>query len=178
VGAPSSSAGRSIPAPSLTRFPISAPRSPRAGPWRARPGRIRHRRDSGGQPDRHDRSARCAFRRNTALHRFLRLHGGGSSTSAKSFLRGVVGGNAQVSQSPTTSRRTPPTRTGPPPIHQRTERRAYIVTSLNTNLGATSASFPLRLIIHNDGVNVNLLQHVFYGSDVNSNTIVSTARGA
>jgi len=55
---------------------------------------------------------------------------------------------------------------------------AYIVTSLNTNLGATSASFPLRLIIHNDGVNVNLLQHVFYGSDVNSNTIVSTGQSA
>ena len=52
---------------------------------------------------------------------------------------------------------------------------SYIVSGVNTNLGATSASFPMRLILHNDGTNVNLLQRVFYGADVNSNIIVSTS---
>jgi hypothetical protein len=50
---------------------------------------------------------------------------------------------------------------------------AYIVTSITTNLGAVESPFPLRLIVHNDGVNVNLLQRVFYGNNVNSNTIVA-----
>ena len=52
---------------------------------------------------------------------------------------------------------------------------AYILAGVDTNLGPTSATFPLRLILHNDGVNVNLLQRVFCGLDVNSNTVVATA---
>jgi hypothetical protein len=52
---------------------------------------------------------------------------------------------------------------------------AYVVTGVNTNLGAVSSAFPLRLILHSDGTNVVLLQRVFYGSDVNSNTIISTS---
>ena len=57
---------------------------------------------------------------------------------------------------------------------------AFVVSSINTNLGpvASSATYPIRLILHNDGTNVNLLQRVFYGSDVNSNTIVATAETA
>ena len=52
---------------------------------------------------------------------------------------------------------------------------AYVVTGLNTNLGAVSTPFPLRLILHNDGTNVVLLQRVFFGSDNYSNTIVTTS---
>lgn len=52
---------------------------------------------------------------------------------------------------------------------------AYVVTGVNTNLGAVSTPFPLRLILHNDGTNVVLLQRVFYGSDIYSNTIVATS---
>jgi len=57
---------------------------------------------------------------------------------------------------------------------------AYVVTGVNTNLGAvaSSAVFPMRLILHNDGTTANLLQRVFYGSDVNSNTIVATGETA
>jgi len=56
-----------------------------------------------------------------------------------------------------------------------TNSGAYIITSINTNLGPTAQSFPLRLIVHNDGTNVNLLERVFYGQDPGSNTIVTTS---
>src|SRR5262249_15115102 len=52
---------------------------------------------------------------------------------------------------------------------------AYVVTGINTNLGPVSSAFPLRLILHSDGTNVNLLQRVFYGSDVKSNLVVATS---
>jgi hypothetical protein len=52
---------------------------------------------------------------------------------------------------------------------------AYMVTDIITNLGLTSSAFPLRLIVHNDGTNVSLLQRVFFGSDPYSNNIVSTS---
>jgi hypothetical protein len=52
---------------------------------------------------------------------------------------------------------------------------AYVVTGVNTNLGAVSTPFPLRLILHNDGTNVVLLQRVFYGYGVYSNILVSTS---
>lgn len=57
---------------------------------------------------------------------------------------------------------------------------AYVVSSINTNLGsvASSAAYPMRLILHNDGTNVNLMQRVFYGSDINSNTIIATGESA
>src|SRR5207248_520067 len=35
---------------------------------------------------------------------------------------------------------------------------SYVVTGVNTNIGAVSTPFPLRLILHNDGTNVVLLQ--------------------
>jgi hypothetical protein len=53
---------------------------------------------------------------------------------------------------------------------------AYVVTGVITNLGPVSSPFPLRLILHNDGTNVVLLQRVFYGSDIYTNTIVSTSQ--
>ena len=52
---------------------------------------------------------------------------------------------------------------------------AYVVTSTNTSIGDTASPFPLRLILHNDGANVVLLQRVFFGSDVYSNSIVTTS---
>jgi hypothetical protein len=54
----------------------------------------------------------------------------------------------------------------------------YIVTGINTNLGAVAQSFPLRLILHNDGTNVVLLQRVFYGLSAGSNLVVATQESA
>jgi hypothetical protein len=54
----------------------------------------------------------------------------------------------------------------------------YIVTGINTNLGAVAQAFPLRLIVHNDGNNVFLLQRVYYGLGPASNTVVATSEGA
>jgi hypothetical protein len=54
----------------------------------------------------------------------------------------------------------------------------YIVTGINTNLGAVTQSFPLRLILHNDGTNVVLLQRVFYGVNAGTNLVISTGESA
>ena len=51
----------------------------------------------------------------------------------------------------------------------------YIVTGVNTNLGATAKAFPLRLILHNDGTNVLLLQRAFYGQDAGAHSIITTS---
>src|SRR6202012_5136867 len=56
-----------------------------------------------------------------------------------------------------------------------TNTGAYIVTSINTNLGAVAQDFSLRLIVHNDGTNANMLERVFYGQSPGSNTIVTTS---
>jgi len=50
---------------------------------------------------------------------------------------------------------------------------SYIVTSVNTNLGTVVTPYPLMLILHNDGINANLLQRVFYGQDRYSNSVVA-----
>lgn len=52
----------------------------------------------------------------------------------------------------------------------------YIITSINTNFGPVVQPFPLRLIVHNDGTNVVLLQHVFYGLSPYSNVMLSTSQ--
>ena len=52
----------------------------------------------------------------------------------------------------------------------------YIVTSINTNLGAVASPFPLRLILHNDGTNVVLLQHVFFGLSRYTNSMIATTQ--
>ena len=55
---------------------------------------------------------------------------------------------------------------------------AYLVTGINTNLAPTASTFPMRIILHNDGTNVNLLPRVYFGPDLNSNTIVATTEAA
>jgi len=55
---------------------------------------------------------------------------------------------------------------------------SYVVTGINTNLGAVAQSFPLRLILHNNGTNVVLLQRVFYGLNGGSNLVVATQESA
>jgi len=55
----------------------------------------------------------------------------------------------------------------------------YVVTAVNTNLGAVPVPFPLRLIIFNDGTNSSLLQRVYYGyQNGGSNLIVATTQTA
>ena len=54
----------------------------------------------------------------------------------------------------------------------------YIVSSINTNLGAVASPYPLRLIVHNDGTTARLLQRVFVGRNVNSNLTVATSESA
>ena len=50
----------------------------------------------------------------------------------------------------------------------------FIVTSINTNFGPVAQSYPLRLILHNDGTNVFLLQRVYYGLNQYSNIVITT----
>lgn len=52
----------------------------------------------------------------------------------------------------------------------------YTITSINTNLGPVVRPFPLRLILHNDGTNVVMLQHIFYGLSPYSNAMLSTSQ--
>jgi len=54
----------------------------------------------------------------------------------------------------------------------------YVVTGINTNLGAVAQSFPLRLILHNDGINTFLLQRVFFGMGASSNLVIATTENA
>lgn len=54
----------------------------------------------------------------------------------------------------------------------------YIVTAVNTNLGAVPVPFPLRLIVFNDGTNSSLLQRVYYGLNTDSNLVVSTTQAS
>jgi hypothetical protein len=56
---------------------------------------------------------------------------------------------------------------------------AYSMTSVNTNLGAVAAAFPLRLIVHNPAAgNAVLLQRVFVGVDANTNSVVAQKEAA
>ncbi len=55
-----------------------------------------------------------------------------------------------------------------------TNGSSYQITSINTNLAPVAQPYPLRLILHNDGTNVNLLQRVFYGTRYGSNYVVAT----
>lgn len=57
----------------------------------------------------------------------------------------------------------------------------YTVTALDTNLGAVSRSFPLRLIVHNPEAgqgNAVLLRQVFVGGDQWTNPVVATHESA
>ena len=54
----------------------------------------------------------------------------------------------------------------------------YVITGINTNLGTVARPFPLRLIVHSNGTNAFLLQRVFYGVGLGSNTVVATTESA
>jgi hypothetical protein len=55
----------------------------------------------------------------------------------------------------------------------------YVVTAINTNLGAVPVAFPLRLIIFDDGTNSSLLQRVYYGyQQGGTNLVVATTENA
>jgi hypothetical protein len=51
---------------------------------------------------------------------------------------------------------------------------SYVVTGVNTNLGAVPVPYPLRLILFNDGTNCSLLQRVYYGLRQDTNLVVAT----
>ena len=51
---------------------------------------------------------------------------------------------------------------------------SYAVTGIDTNMGSVPSSFPLRLIIHNDGTHSVLLQRVYYGLRQDTNVVVAT----
>lgn len=57
---------------------------------------------------------------------------------------------------------------------------AYIVTGVNTNLGAVGRPFPLRLILHNPETSGSavLLQRVYCGLNANTNPVVATSETA
>jgi len=54
---------------------------------------------------------------------------------------------------------------------------AYVVTGTNTSPGAVAAPYSFRLIVHNDGTKVTLLQRVFFGQNTLSNTVLATSEG-
>lgn len=57
---------------------------------------------------------------------------------------------------------------------QTTVDGAYIAGQTNTDPGAVPRSYPLRLIIHNDGTNSFLFQRIFQGLNASSNLVVAT----
>ena len=68
------------------------------------------------------------------------------------------------------------------PIYQRdagnslvtSSNGAYVITGVNTNLGTVARSYPLRLIVHNDGTTAVLLQRAYYGLRQGTNLVVAT----
>jgi len=56
-----------------------------------------------------------------------------------------------------------------------TNKGSYLLDGpIKTNSGAVASPFPLRLIVHNTGSSAKLLQKVFVGTGVASNTVVAT----
>jgi len=61
------------------------------------------------------------------------------------------------------------------PVIKLTEKDgSYSVLTKNSILGAVPQNFPIRLILHDDGTNQFLLQRVFLGTDLTTNSIVAT----
>ena len=61
------------------------------------------------------------------------------------------------------------------PVIQLTEKDgSYSVLTKNSILGSVPQTFPIRLILHDDGTNQFLLQRVFLGTDLTTNSIVAT----
>ena len=57
-----------------------------------------------------------------------------------------------------------------------TNGTSYLMTNINNSLGGVIQPYPLRLIVHNSGANVTLLQRVFLGLDPSSNSILTTSQ--
>ena len=55
-----------------------------------------------------------------------------------------------------------------------TTNTSYLISGLDTNLGAVPTPFPLRLIVFNDGATVTLMQRVYYGLRQETNLVVAT----
>ncbi len=57
--------------------------------------------------------------------------------------------------------------------------RAYVVTGIDTSLGAVPRTYPLRLIVHNPTVgNATLLQRVYHGLSPSTNPVVANGESA
>ncbi|MSU85903.1 MAG: hypothetical protein EXS21_12485 [Pedosphaera sp.] len=94
--------------------------------------------------------------------------------AVKSSLAGLWVGEAQVSQVVqylVNYQRDP---VGKPVIKLTNTNGVYAVLTTNAVLGSVPRTFPLRLIMHDDGTNSFLLQRVFLGSDLTTNPIVAT----
>jgi hypothetical protein len=94
--------------------------------------------------------------------------------AVKGSLAGLWVGEAQVSQVVqylVNYQRDP---VGKPIIKLTEKDGAYAAMSTNEILGSVPRAFPIRLIMHDDGTNSFLLQRVFLGSDITTNSIVAT----
>jgi len=63
---------------------------------------------------------------------------------------------------------------GNPVVRLTEDEGAYSVMVTNEVVGGVSRPFPMRLILHNDGTNIVLLQRVFLGMNPQTNAIVAT----
>ena len=63
---------------------------------------------------------------------------------------------------------------GNPVVRLTEDEGAYSVMVTNEVVGGVSRPFPMRLILHNDGTNIVLLQRVFLGMNPQTNAIVTT----
>ena len=94
--------------------------------------------------------------------------------AVKSSLAGLWVGEAQISQVVqylVNYQRDP---VGNPVIKLTETNGVYAVLTTNAVLGPVPRAFPLRLIMHDDGINSYLMQRVFLGSDITTNPIVAT----
>lgn len=95
-------------------------------------------------------------------------------TAIKSNPAGLWVGEAQISkivQYLVNYERDP---AGNPVIKLTEKDGSYSVLTKNSILGSVPQSFPIRLILHDDGTNQFLLQRVFLGTDLTTNSIVAT----
>jgi len=95
-------------------------------------------------------------------------------SAVKSPRAGLLVGDAQVTQVVqylTTFERDP---IGNPVVKLTGTDGAYSVLFTNAVASSVTKPFPLRLIVHDDGTNINLLQRVFIGLDNFANPIVAT----
>jgi hypothetical protein len=95
-------------------------------------------------------------------------------TAIKSNPAGLWVGEAQISkivQYLVNYERDP---SGNPVIKLTEKDGSYSVLTKNSVLGSVPQTFPIRLILHDDGTKQFLLQRVFLGTDLTTNSIVAT----